>query len=235
MTTTNNKQNTNIFIISDKNLVAEGLKLCLGKISFISNIYIQNNFEKIRSMLQSHQQEDNQWIFIIELDSDCNYSQYLDTIGSLFPYIDCKYIALYPSYELENNSHWLEKGFNAYLPINICCHEFRTAIEAIHLQGYYINKNHIADIRIKPEGDKKDSIQDLLTPRQIEIIELIVCQQMSNEEIAEKLFISKRTVEGHRIRILNALKLKNTLGLVVMAMMNNWFSHETIKIKTQDI
>jgi RNA polymerase sigma factor (sigma-70 family) len=52
-----------------------------------------------------------------------------------------------------------------------------------------------------------------LTEREIEIIKLIR-EGMSNKEIAETLFISPRTVETHRARILKKLDLKNSLSLV---------------------
>jgi DNA-binding NarL/FixJ family response regulator len=52
-----------------------------------------------------------------------------------------------------------------------------------------------------------------LTEREIEIIKLIK-NGSTNKEIAEKLFLSPRTVETHRARILKKLDLKNSLSLV---------------------
>ena len=53
-----------------------------------------------------------------------------------------------------------------------------------------------------------------LTKREKEIIDHILCQK-SNFEIAEKLFISKRTVETHRKNIIDKLKVKNSIGIAV--------------------
>jgi DNA-binding NarL/FixJ family response regulator len=55
-----------------------------------------------------------------------------------------------------------------------------------------------------------------LTDREIEVLQLIA-QEYSNGEIAEKLFISIRTVDTHRRNILEKLQLKNTAGLVKYA------------------
>ncbi len=55
--------------------------------------------------------------------------------------------------------------------------------------------------------------------REKEIIDLI-CKELSNKEIADKLFISFRTVEGHRLNILEKMHVKNTVGLVVYAIKN---------------
>ena len=56
-----------------------------------------------------------------------------------------------------------------------------------------------------------------LTKREKEIIDHILCQK-SNFEIAEKLFISKRTVETHRKNIIEKLEVKNSIGIAVKVM-----------------
>jgi DNA-binding NarL/FixJ family response regulator len=61
--------------------------------------------------------------------------------------------------------------------------------------------------------DDDDNKLSRLTEREIEIIKLIK-DGCTNKEIAEKLFLSPRTVETHRARILKKLELKNSLSLV---------------------
>jgi DNA-binding NarL/FixJ family response regulator len=61
--------------------------------------------------------------------------------------------------------------------------------------------------------DDDDNKLSRLTEREIEIIKLIK-NGCTNKEIAEKLFLSPRTVETHRARILKKLDLKNSLSLV---------------------
>ena len=58
-----------------------------------------------------------------------------------------------------------------------------------------------------------------LSAREIEILKLI-CLEHTNQEIADQLFLSIRTVEGHRQRILEKVGAKNTVGLVVYAIAN---------------
>ena len=101
-----------------------------------------------------------------------------------------------------------------------------------NLDGYYTN--HHSDEEIKGGIDssflnikkdiviveRKQLIKDeclinfKLTKREKEIIDHILCQK-SNFEIAEKLFISKRTVETHRKNIIDKLKVKNSIGIAV--------------------
>jgi DNA-binding NarL/FixJ family response regulator len=58
--------------------------------------------------------------------------------------------------------------------------------------------------------------EDTLSDREVEIL-LEVCRGLSNQEIADKLFISKRTVDKHRANILEKTGCKNTANLVVYA------------------
>lgn len=60
---------------------------------------------------------------------------------------------------------------------------------------------------------------DALSEREIEIL-VEVCRGLSNQEIADKLFISKRTVDKHRANILEKTGCKNTANLVVYAIKN---------------
>jgi DNA-binding CsgD family transcriptional regulator len=58
-----------------------------------------------------------------------------------------------------------------------------------------------------------------LSPREIEILQLI-CNQKTTAEIAEELFLSPRTVEGHRNNLLLKTESRNIAGLVVYAIQN---------------
>ena len=62
--------------------------------------------------------------------------------------------------------------------------------------------------------------ENLLTEREIEIIKLIA-EEKSNKQIAEKLFISERTVETHRKNIFRKTATNNIVGLIKFAYANN--------------
>ena len=57
----------------------------------------------------------------------------------------------------------------------------------------------------------------VLSQREKEILQLIV-QEYTNQEIADKLFISLRTVENHRFSLLQKLDVKNAIGLARVAL-----------------
>ena len=62
--------------------------------------------------------------------------------------------------------------------------------------------------------------EDALSSREVEIL-VEVCRGLSNQEIADKLFISKRTVDKHRANIMEKTGCKNTANLVVYAIKNH--------------
>ena len=71
------------------------------------------------------------------------------------------------------------------------------------------------------DGTRQQQIpdHDQLSEREIEIL-VGICQGLSTQEIADKLFISKRTVDKHRANILEKSGCKNTASLVVYAIKN---------------
>jgi DNA-binding NarL/FixJ family response regulator len=75
---------------------------------------------------------------------------------------------------------------------------------------------------MKIEKKSTDEIKQL-SEREIEILKLIV-EEFSSEQIAEKLFISKRTVDTHRINILSKTNSKTLVGLIKYAVRNNLIS-----------
>ena len=59
-----------------------------------------------------------------------------------------------------------------------------------------------------------------LSERELEVLNLI-CEGLTNAQIAEEVSLSQRTIEGYRLKMLNKLKVKNTAGLVAYAIKNH--------------
>jgi len=102
--------------------------------------------------------------------------------------------------------------------------ELNKSIEQIEANERYFS-NDIAPIALKElmqEGYKNDkdkpSLKDL-TKREIQILELIL-EELTNFEIAEKLYVSPRTIDTHRRNLLQKVRAKNTVGLVKFAFRN---------------
>ena len=113
----------------------------------------------------------------------------------------------------------LKAGVNAFLPKGVAPDVLVEAIHSTFSKGYFFLEEQIDVMRnqITTKAPKpKFTAEDELTRRELEILQLI-CQQLTNGEIAEKLFISERTVEGHRNNLFLKTKAKNVAGLVIYA------------------
>ena len=89
-------------------------------------------------------------------------------------------------------------------------------IRQVHQKNFYINNYILQLIRNRRLFAKKRVAQQELTKRETEILSLI-CEENTNKEIADKLYLSARTVEGHRQNILEKTGCKYTVGLVIYA------------------
>jgi DNA-binding NarL/FixJ family response regulator len=118
----------------------------------------------------------------------------------------------------------IEHGAHGYLVKDCDPGELYNAIRAVRYHGSYINPRTLKALQnnlLRKQKAKQIGTHDAqLTRREAEILELI-CQQFTTDEIAEKLFISPKTVDGHRINLLQKTGSRNTAGLVVYAVKNN--------------
>lgn len=114
-------------------------------------------------------------------------------------------------------SKLIEDGANGYLVKDSDPEEVRNAILKVSEKGSYINERTLSAIQNKLRGKvNNDKSHEPLTKREQEVLKL-VCQQMTASEIAEKLFISEKTVNGHRNSLLHKTYSKNVTGLVMYA------------------
>ncbi|MFB6457945.1 response regulator [Chitinophaga sp. Hz27] len=121
--------------------------------------------------------------------------------------------------------HLVENGANAYLLKNAEPEEIYEAICTTYDKGFYFNENvnlallkkvlHKTKQQIKPT--LKNEVQ--LNDRELEVLKLI-CNEFTTQEISEKVFLSPRTVEGIRQKLLEKLNVKNSVGIVLYAFRN---------------
>jgi DNA-binding NarL/FixJ family response regulator len=115
----------------------------------------------------------------------------------------------------------IQEGACAYLTKNCDAVELHTAIKAVHQVGFYINNATLIALQnVAAYRNKKvkgiDAVPVELTRREKEIL-LLICKEYNNVEIAGQLFLSIRTVEGHRNNLLMKTDCRNTAGLVLFA------------------
>ncbi|WP_128544903.1 response regulator transcription factor [Larkinella soli] len=126
--------------------------------------------------------------------------------------------------------HLLEKGVSGYVLKDADLDEVEKAVHRVMDDGVYLN-DFVSKVMHRKMTNKTTVIKTaatatlynskvLLSEREKEVLKLI-CEGMSTAEISEKIFLSPRTVEGHRLRILEKTGTKNTAGMVAYAFKNN--------------
>lgn len=112
----------------------------------------------------------------------------------------------------------IKAGANGYLLKNSEPEELIDAVRTVNRGNSYYSKR-VSDTLMQSLMREKNSAGSSdfgLTPRELEVLKMIA-QEHSNGEIADKLFISIRTVDTHRRNLLEKLNVKNTAGLVKFA------------------
>lgn len=110
----------------------------------------------------------------------------------------------------------LDEGAAGFLAKNEDPDVVIETIRQVYQKNFYINNYILQLIRNRRLFAKKRVAPQELTKRENEILTLI-CEENTNKEIADKLYLSARTVEGHRQNILEKTGCKNTVGLVIYA------------------
>lgn len=121
-------------------------------------------------------------------------------------------------------THLMDLGVNAYLFKNAEPLEVERAIRAVIETDFYFNEAFLSALKNrmlvkKPRRLLTDDLPATLTAREIEVLNLI-CKQLTAPEIAERLSVSIRTVDGHRANLLEKTNSRNTAGLVLFAIKN---------------
>jgi len=116
----------------------------------------------------------------------------------------------------------LKTGVKGFLRKDSMPGDLIEAIYTLHRGHDYFSKpiTNSALNRYKNNSTSENSEINQLSARQVEILKL-VGESLSNQEIAERLFISVRTVETHKNHIMQKLNLKNMVDMVKFGIKNN--------------
>ena len=114
-------------------------------------------------------------------------------------------------------SRMVEAGARGFLLKDSDIGDVLEAIAAVMGGGSYFSPRLLSSLTGRMHAREHDELaDDQLSLREREIL-VAVCRGLSNQEIADELFISKRTVDKHRANILEKTGCKNTANLVVYA------------------
>jgi DNA-binding NarL/FixJ family response regulator len=201
-----------VSIIDDHSLFRNGLKLLL---SAFPEIEVINECSNGKEFIQSLDKVSHE---IVLMDIEMPVMNGIDaTREAVIKKPDLKIITLSMFGEEEYYYKMIDAGVKGFILKNSDIDEVIKAIKAVKNGATYFSQEILYNV-VKNISDvrKTEQLQLQLSQREIEILELI-CKGLSNQEIADSLCISKRTVDKHRANILGKTETKNTASLVMFA------------------
>ena len=211
-----------IAMIDDEVLFRKSMVFLLNEEKNINIIFDGDNGQDLLKFLKKSERHPD----IILMDIRMPVMNGIDTskiISEKYPKIKIIIISSYDS------DHFIEQmvqyGACAYLVKQSDPQTVIHTINQVYRYGVYFPADMLNNIINTKRLTNKhsDPVLKDLSEREVEILNLIY-QQFNTKEIAEKLYISERTVEGHRKNMLDKTKSKNVVGLILYGIKNNLLS-----------
>lgn len=215
-----------VFIVDDQNLFRQSLAMLIGS---IDEFNLLGDFESGDSLLEKIPYLVNIQTHVAIIDMDMPGMNGIDLNEILHEqYPQIKIIILSVHINPSLIAQMIHAKASAYLEKNCDKEELILAIQSVYKTGFYFNKSVLK--AIQDNANRKSSIQHTLptvpvrlTSREKQILGYI-CREFSNAEIANSMFISQRTVEGHRINLLAKTGCRNIAGLVLFAIKYGFYT-----------
>ena len=203
-----------IAIADDHQLFRNGLKILLGAFPGFEVVAEASNGNELLKQLSLSLAD------IILMDISMPEKDGIEAtaeVSKLFP--DTKVIALSMYGEEEYYYSIVDAGAKGFILKDSDINEVKEAIETVYKGGNYFSQELLYHVIRKMKNREQEVKSSSLSKREKEIL-LKICEGLSNHEIAETLFISKRTVDKHRANLLAKTNSKNTASLILYAIKN---------------
>jgi DNA-binding NarL/FixJ family response regulator len=213
-TNKNHLHRLKIAVIDHNRLFREGIITLLQPFEIIDSV---QGIENGKDLLEIQEKELFDIILINCTLSDMSGADATSQILTTNP--ETKVICLSDKSDLDCVIKMITAGATGYVMKNSSIEELVNSIRVVNKGNSYfskeVNLRLLASLRKKHNGHSH-RISDLplpITHREFEILKYI-SEELTNKEIADRLYISPRTVDTHRRNLLQKLTVKNTAGLV---------------------
>jgi DNA-binding NarL/FixJ family response regulator len=211
-----------IALVDDEVLFRKGLELILNQDEALEVTFHANNGKELLNAIK-----ENRFVAdVILLDLSMPVMDGVDTLLELQKMANrLKVIILTSHYNNNIISKLIDEGAASFLSKNESPDITIQTIKNVALRGFHYDDYIMRLFRDKMKFGLKNrsfSVKEELSEREIEVLRLI-CAEYTAKEIADKLSISFRTVEGHRNNMLEKIGAKNIIGLVIYAIERKYY------------
>ena len=206
-----NQEQIKIMIVDDHEIFRGGLKMMVNRFKNCKVVCEASGGEEFLKLIDCSLPD------IVLMDIQMPGMNGIEATDlALKKYPDLKIVALSMFNEDNYVDSMINSGVRGFLLKNISKDKLEKALETVFKGGNYYSEElwEFFTRRVQNEKPVEDDVK--LTKREIEILEMI-SKGLSNKEIADKLFLSERTVIGHKSNLLSKTKCENTLRLLLYA------------------
>jgi DNA-binding NarL/FixJ family response regulator len=197
-----------VAIVDDQVIILNGLQKILADAPHVKIEGVYNNGDDLLEAMEKNIPD----VLLLDIQMPGKSGPELAVIiAKKYPTV--KMIALTNVDVIAQVKQMLQKGCLGYLLKDVSQEILLKAIETVHNGEQFLKEDFKTQLLNSLSGNDSNH---LITRREKEILKLIV-EENTNQEIAGKLFLSLRTVENHRNNLLQKLQVKNTAGLVKVA------------------
>ena len=211
------KSGIDVLIVDDHLLFRVGIESILKKISLVNTVTHAEDGEQVLKLLRKKKFD------LIFMDIKMPVMDGIMATKKIsVRYPEIPVIALTSVDDRENIIQMIDAGARGYLLKNADDKEVKLAIQKIldgsHYYADEVEKNLFDRLIHKPVRDSKQSIDDV-TDR-LRAVLFLICYEFTTKEIADKIMVSEKSIEGYRTKLMEITNSKNIAGLVMFAVRN---------------
>lgn len=203
-----------IIIVDDHEIFRNGLRMVINKLGYAKVVGEAEDGAAFLSLIEKTETD------LVLMDIEMPVMNGIEaTKKALELYPDLKIIALTMFREDAYIQSMMEAGVKGFLIKNISKDVLDRALQAVYNGKTYYSEE-LWDYFTKAIAKEEHPADELhLTPREMEVLELLA-EGLSNKEIGERMFVSERTVVGHKSNLMAKTNCKNTVALLAFAIRN---------------
>ena len=222
-----NDNNIHIAIVDDDTLIVQLLSSFLQQQDNFTVTITTNSGNSFLKQLAEAEKTPT----IVLLDLRMKDGDGLQTIDALkFQYPQLKIIAISSYYKASSMGYMLKLGVHAFISKETDKEDLVDIIQEVNNKDHYFTAEQIETLRnqISHKTPKQyTDNKETLSARELDVLQFI-CQQLTAKQIAEKLFVTTKTIEAHKSNLLLKTGVKNTAGLIIYAVQNKLVNAEDI-------
>lgn len=204
----------NIMLVDDHKLFRQGLRLLLSGCPYIASIEEADNGKIFLKKIQTDPPD------IVFMDIDMPEIDGIEATKIAlknFPELDIIALSMYG--EEHYYTQMIAAGAKGFILKNSDIDEVEQAIKSVRTGNPYVSAEILSKLLQGVHRSQQPQTNDKLTEREQEVL-CLICEGLSNQQIADKLYLSKRTIDKHREHLLSKTGANNTAGLVIYAVKN---------------